>query len=91
MANRHTLSVSSIDKFKKWLITDGWQLQEPKGSYEVLRATKEGKNHPLIVYKRLNTNSDKDLVHYTVADRDMGVVRAYLKGVSDDISRRIKS
>lgn len=80
MANRHTLSVGSIDKFKKWLIADGWQIQEPKGFYEVLRATKESKNHPLIVYYRHDTNRGRDLVHYTVADRDMGVIRAYLKG-----------
>ncbi len=75
MANRHTLSVTSIDCFKDWLVADGWEIQEPKGFYEVLRATKEGRKHPLIVYFRYKTN----LVHYTVADRDMGAVRAFLK------------
>ena len=80
MANRHTLSVGNFDNFKQWLISEGWQIQEPKGFYEVLRATKEGRKHPLIVYKRHDTNRGTELVHYTVADRDMGVVRAYLKG-----------
>ena len=42
-------------------------------------AIKESKKHPLIVYYRHDTNRGKDLVHYTVADRDMGVIRAYLK------------
>lgn len=79
MANRHTLYVNKIDDFKEWLIKDGWQTQETKGFYEVLRAIKESKKHPLIVYYRHDTNKGKDLVHYTVADRDMGVVRAYLK------------
>ena len=55
-------------------------MHNPKGYYEVLRATKDGKPLPLIVYKRHDTNRGKELVHYTVADRDMGVVRAFLKG-----------
>ncbi len=79
MANRNTLSVRTIDKFKHWLVADGWQIQEPKGDYEVLRATKEGRKHPLLVYYRHDTNGGEELVHYTVADRDMGVVRAFLK------------
>lgn len=79
MANRNTLSVGNLDKFKEWLISDGWRLHNPKGIYEVLRATKDGKPLPLIVYKRNDTNNGNVLVHYTVADRDMGVVRAFLK------------
>ena len=79
MANRNTLSVKAIDNFKKWLEEYGWQVQEPKGDYEVLRATKEGRKHPLIVYYRFDTNGGKELVHYTVLDRDMGAVRAFLK------------
>lgn len=79
MANRNTLSVTKLDDFKAWLVKDGWQIQEPKGNYEVLRATKEGKKHPLIVYYRHDTNGGKDLVHYTLLDRDVSVVRAYLK------------
>lgn len=75
MANRNTLSVNQMEKFKAYLVADGWELQEPKGDYEVLRATKEGRKHPLIVYFR-HSNS---LVHYTVLDRDMPIVRAFLK------------
>ena len=79
MANRNTLSTKAIDNFKSWLVADGWQLQESKGYYEVLRATKDGRKHPLIVYRRFDTNGGKELVHYTVLDRDMGAVRAFLK------------
>lgn len=79
MANRNTLCVEKLDNFKEWLISDGWEIQEPKGYYEVLRATKQGKKHPLIVYKRLDTNKGEELVHYTIQDRDVGVLRAYLK------------
>ena len=46
MANRNTLSVNKIDDFKVWLEKDGWQLQETKGFYEVLRAVKQGRKHP---------------------------------------------
>ena len=79
MANRGTLSVIKFNDFKAWLVTDGWQIQVPRGFYEVLRATKEGRKHPLIVYWRHDTNGGKELVHYTVLDRDMGVVRAFLR------------
>ena len=79
MANRHTLPVTYLEGFKAWLVTDGWQVQEPKGDYEVLRATKNGRKYPLLVYRRHDTNGGKELVHYTVADRDMGVVMAFLK------------
>ena len=79
MANRNTLAVTKLDDFKAWLISDGWQIQEPKGYYEILRATKEGRKHPLIVYWRHDTNCGKELVHYTVADRDCGVVGAYIR------------
>lgn len=79
MANRNTLSVIAIDDFKSWLVSNGWQIQVPRGFYEVLRATKEGRKHPLIVYWRHDTNGGKELVHYTVLDRDMGAVRAFLK------------
>ena len=79
MANRNTLVVNQLEDFKAWLVTDGWQIQEPKGDYEVLRATKKGKRYPLIVYERLDTNGGKDLVHYTLLDRDVSVVFAFLK------------
>ena len=79
MANRNTLAVTRIEDFKSWLVADGWQIQVPHGYYEVLRATKEGRKNPLIIYWRHDTNGGKKIVHFTVADRDMGVVRAFLK------------
>lgn len=79
MANRNTLSVNKLDDFKSWLKKDGWQLQETKGFYEILRAVKQGRQYPLIVYWRHSTNNGTQLAHYTVLDRDINVVRAYLK------------
>lgn len=79
MANRNTLSVNQVEKFKAYLVDEGWELQETKGDYEVLRATKEGRNHTLIAYSRLATNGGKEIQHLTLADRDMPIVRAFLK------------
>lgn len=79
MANRSTLAVSKLEDFKNWLISDGWKIIDTKGYFEVLRAIKEGKKNPLIVYKRLSTDNGKELVHLSVLDRDIGVVNAYLR------------
>ena len=79
MANRNILKLSKIDDFKDWLVSDGWKLQKTEGVWEVLRAVKEGRKNPLIVYKRLSTDNGKELVHLTVLDRDIGVVNTYLR------------
>lgn len=79
MANRNTLAVNQLEEFKAWLVKDGWNIQEPKGNYEVLRATKDGRNHTLIAYSRLATNGGKEIQHLTLADRDMPIVREFLK------------
>lgn len=79
MANRNTLSVNQVEKFKAYLIAEGWQIQEPKGDYEVLRATKKDRKNTLIAYSRLATNGGKEIQHLTLADRDMPIVRAFLK------------
>lgn len=74
MADRHRLHINKLDNFREWLIKDGWELEEPKGLYEVLRARKSGRQNPLIVYKK---NSAKE--HLSVLDRDSGVLSAFLK------------
>lgn len=74
MANRHTLAISKLEDFKSWLIADGWKIEETKDYYEALRATKPGRKHPLIVYKRSNAK-----MHLSLLDRDSGVVGAYLR------------
>ena len=74
MANRHTLHINKLDSFKKWLVKDGWELLPLSNNhYEVLRAQKAGKQYPLIIY------SGKSSEHLSLADRDMSVVRAFLR------------
>lgn len=79
MANRNTLSANHIDDFKAWLVADGFTLHDPTGFYEVIRATKPGRKHVFFVYRRSYLEGGKARDHFTVADRDMGVVRAFLR------------
>ena len=83
MANRNTLAVSKLEDFKQWLISDDWKIVDTKGYFEVLRAVKEKRKNPLIVYKRLQTDSGKELVHCSVLDRDVGIVKAYLRSTKN--------
>ena len=79
MANRHSICPQNIDQFKEYLISKGYVIHEPKGYYEILRATHEKRRHPIIVYRRQNSNVGGDLVHYSVLDRDMPVVKSFFK------------
>ena len=74
MANRYTLHKNSLEDFQSWLVADGWEIEKPKGTYEVLRARKAGRQQPLIVY----TKADKK-EHLTIMDRDFEIVRAFLR------------
>lgn len=84
MANRHILAISQLDDFKKWLVSDGWEIQKTVGEWEVLRAVKQEKKHPLIVYSKLETNNDTPLVHLTVLDRDVHIIWQYLKSKKEN-------
>lgn len=79
MANRHTLHINAIDDFKKWLVCDGWELQTPKGYYEVIRAKKG--NRLFMAYRRLNNN----LQHLSTTDKDARIIYAYIKSKKKQI------
>ena len=74
MENRHTLHISKLEDFKKWLENDGWEIEEPKGIWEVLRARKQGRKNPLIVFQKKDAKE-----HLSIMDRDSGVIGAFLK------------
>ena len=74
MANRHTLHISKLEDFKKWLEKDGWEIEEPKGIWEVLRARKQGRKNPLIVFPKKDAKE-----HLSIMDRDSGVIGAFLR------------
>lgn len=74
MANRHTLHISKLEDFKEWLVKDGWEIEEPKGIWEVLRARKSGRQNPLMVYRKEDAKE-----HLSIMDRDSDVVGAFLR------------
>lgn len=74
MADRSRLHISKLEDFKEWLEKDGWEIGEPKGTWEVLRARKSGRQNPLIVYTKMNAKE-----HLSVMDRDSGVIGAFLR------------
>lgn len=74
MAKRNVLHVSKLENLKKWLVQDEWNiLPISNNPYEVLRATKTGKQNPLIIF------SGKSGEHLSFADRDMPVIGAFLR------------
>ena len=74
MADRSRLHISKLEDFKAWLLKDGLDIEEPKGTWEVLRARKPGRNNPLIVYTKMDAKE-----HLSVMDRDSGVIGAFLR------------
>lgn len=79
MANRCILHRNHLDAFKEWLKNDGWEIEDTKGLYEVLRARKEERREPLIVFEKAGAKE-----HLSVMDRDLGVVKAFLSERSDE-------
>lgn len=74
MAKRNVLHISKLEDLKKWLVGDGWELLSLSNNpYEVLRASKAGKQNPLIIY--LGKSSE----HLSFAERDMPVIGAFLR------------
>ncbi len=87
MANRHLLAVNKLEDFKNWLIGNDWQIEKPKGNYEVLRARKDTERLPLIVYKK-----DKDgLIHLSVSDWNTKYVYEFINDNKSNKQTALKS
>ena len=71
MAERCLLHQSKLELLKWWLCSKGYEMQETKGCYEVLRA-KKGKE-TVIIFKQ----SDKK-VHFTVQQKDYRLIRQFV-------------
>ena len=77
MANRHTLHINKIPKFKEFLEEEGFEILPTKDFYEVLRAKNE--KGTIVIYRRLDAE-----VHCSVMDKDMWLVRKFLRWVKKD-------
>ena len=78
MANRNTLAVSYLDDFREWLVSQRWNIEGTRGFYEVLRARKDGRSRPLIVWKRDSNRRGAETTHLSIDDRDYGIIADYL-------------
>ena len=86
MANRHLLAINKLEDFRNWLLKNGWQIEETKGKYEVLRARKSTEKLPLIVYKK-----DKDgLIHLSVSDWNAKYVADFINSKKDNKSNNLQ-
>lgn len=78
MAERGYLHHNHLESFKEWLVKDGWILLKVKGEYEVLRAVKNGRKRPLIIYTKIGAKE-----HYSFDSRDGGVINAFMKNYKE--------
>ena len=72
MADRRLLAISDIPLFSEWLASRGWKILETNGDYECLRAKRN--NETLILFAR-----DGAKVHVSIQDKDVPVVREFIK------------
>ena len=72
MANRHTLAIRELENFKAWLQSKGWQIEQTKGCYEVLRAKHDKYKYPLLVHKKDNAKE-----HLSIDERQLNIYRQY--------------
>ena len=74
MANRHKLHISHTEKFKNWLIENGWEILPPSDNpFVVIRAVKRHERN-LIIYQRANAKE-----HLSYADKDADIVGRFLR------------
>ena len=72
MAIKSRIHKRKVNKFKNWLIEDGWNAEDNKRTYECFRVRKNGRL--MITFKN---NQGKE--HITVQERDKDIVNQYLK------------
>lgn len=49
--SRNLLSLTKVESFAQWAVTQGYKVEPTKGSYEILRLRKKGKS-PILFFKR---------------------------------------
>ena len=72
MKNRLTVRHGMLGDLKEYLARTGWSLEEPVGTYEVLRARKDGYPRPLLVHDRTSGGCG-----YSIDERDEKVYRGW--------------
>ncbi len=77
MARRNFIHRKHLSLLRIYFRKKGWTLLEPKGFWEVFRATHPDYNRPVIVYKSSNPE------HFTIDDRDSKIFQAFIQWTKD--------
>lgn len=72
MATRNLLHLSHLEEFKTWLTSKGWEVHNPRGMYEAIRAKKDSKW--IIVFRKMGAKE-----HLSVRDADWWIVRQFYR------------
>lgn len=82
MAERCLLHKNKLELLKWWLSSRGYEIQNTKGIYEVLRA-KKGKN-TIIIFEK-----DRAKEHLTVQQKDDKLIRQFIRETRSSSSSAI--
>lgn len=74
MKNRTTVQHGMLPDLKAYLIQSGWTLEQPVGTYEVLRARLPGYPRPLLIHDRTSGGCG-----YSIDERDAKVYSGWKK------------
>lgn len=74
MVERCLLHKNKLDLFKWWLSSRGYEIQPPKGIYEVLRAKKD--KNTVVIFKKDNAKE-----HLSVQQKDCWLIRQFIREI----------
>lgn len=72
LGSRCLLHKNKLQAFEEWLVKNGYELQTPKGDFEVLRAKKD--KDTVIIFTKLGAKG-----HCSVQGKDLKLVRRFIK------------
>ena len=72
MAERCLLHQNKLELLKWWLSSRGYEIQTPKGIYEVLRAKKD--KDTVVIFKKDNAKE-----HLSVQQKDHWLIRQFIR------------
>lgn len=72
MADRTLLHINKLPMFTWWLNSLGYEIQQTKGVWEVLRAKKN--NDLILVFRKVSAKE-----HLTIQQKDFGLVKKFIR------------
>lgn len=78
MARRNLIHRKHLSLLRVYFRKAGWTLLEPKGLWEVFRASSPNRRRPVIVYRSFNSE------HFTIDDRDSRIFTEFLRWLKNN-------